>query len=123
MTFGDIKPYCHFIVDGVKWIKIPLSAGANATKRGGGVSTSFFEDSQQVERETTGVYFKDVENYEDFLVDGVRWIKIPYCGGGNSEERNAMIGFQKPRNVNGFWVYKIVDKFIVLFKDDQEVVR
>lgn len=50
LCFKDIKPYRAFVVDGIRWIKIPLNAGVNATKPGGGKSTHFFGDYQTVEK-------------------------------------------------------------------------
>jgi hypothetical protein len=46
--FRDVKPYCAFVVDGVRWIKIPFINGVNATKSGGGQSTTCFSEDQLV---------------------------------------------------------------------------
>lgn len=54
LIFADVKPYRAFWVeiDGQveRWLKIPESAGVNATRSGGGKSTRFFFGNQVIVR-------------------------------------------------------------------------
>ena len=46
--FKDVGNYRAFVVDGMQWIKIPLINGVNATKKGLGPGTRYFEADQLV---------------------------------------------------------------------------